>query len=111
MWGIHAGALIAIVACLFLGRWQWARTQETHSAQNAFYAFEWWSFALIALVVWIKTVQDELKPAPHPDAPVAGAPPTTDPASVAAALADAEDDEEMAAYNAYLAHLAANPRD
>jgi hypothetical protein len=108
--GIHAGAVVGMAACVLLGLWQWGRAAVTHSAQNGFYAFEWWSFAVILLVVWVRTVQDELRPAPHPDAPV-GPRVVADPAAVAAAIADAEGDEEMAAYNKYLAYLAAHPRD
>jgi hypothetical protein len=108
--GIHAGAVLGMAVCVLLGLWQWGRAAVTHSAQNGFYAFEWWSFAIILLVVWVRTVQDELRPAPHPDAPL-GPGAVADPASVAAAAADAEGDEEMTAYNEYLAWLAAHPRD
>jgi DNA-binding transcriptional regulator of glucitol operon len=109
MLGIHSAAIVGIAACGLLGRWQWDRAAVTHSAQNGFYALEWWSFAIILAVVWVRTVQDELRPAAHPDAPTAEGQATS--TSAAAAAVDAEADEEMAAYNGYLAWLAANPRD
>ena len=107
--GMHATAVLGMVACVLLGRWQWGRAAVTHSAQNGFYAFEWWSFAVILAVVWVRTVQDELRPAEHPDAPTAEGQSSS--TSAAAAAVDAETDDEMAAYNGYLAWLAANPRD
>ena len=109
MLGVHAGAVLGMLACGLLGRWQWDRAAVTHAAQNGFYAFEWWSFSVILLVVWIRTMQDELRPAPHPDAPTIAT--QASPASAAAAALDAEEDDEMTAYNGYLAWLAAHPRD
>ncbi|MCU1677075.1 MAG: hypothetical protein JWM93_1833 [Frankiales bacterium] len=109
MLGVHAAAIAGMALCVVLGRWQWSRAAVTHSAQNGFYAFEWWSFAVILFVVWIRTMQDEVKPSRHPDAPTAGASvPST---SAEAAALDAQADHEMSAYNAYLQGLAANPRD
>ena len=109
MLGVHAAAVLGMGVCGLLGRWQWDRAAVTHAAQNGFYAFEWWSFAVILLVVWIRTMQDELRPTPHPDAPGVGT--HASPASAAAAALDAEEDEEMTAYNGYLTWLAAHPRD
>ena len=109
MLGVHAMAVSGMALCVVLGRWQWDRAAVTHSAQNGFYAFEWWSFVLILAVVWVRTVQDELTPAEHPEAPTAAGQSLS--TSAASAAADAEGDEEMAAYNRYLAALAANPRD
>ena len=110
MLGVHGAAVVGMALCVLLGRWQWARAAVTHSAQNGFYAFEWWSFAVILFVVWIRTMQDEVRPAPHPDAPQRNG--QTSPAEAAdAAAMDAADDEEMTAYNGYLAWLATHPRD
>jgi hypothetical protein len=110
MLGVHGAAVFGMALCVLLGRWQWGRAAVTHSAQNGFYAFEWWSFAIILFVVWIRTMQDEVRPAPHPDAPSSRDQLSPADAADAAAL-DAADDAEMTAYNGYLAWLAAHPRD
>ena len=83
MLGVHAAAVSGMALCAVLGRWQWARAAVTHSAQNGFYAFEWWSFAVIMFVVWIRTMQDEVRPAPHPDAPPRAGQPSAASPSVA----------------------------
>ncbi len=108
MLGIHVAAVAGMALCGVLGRWQWGRAAVTHSAQNGFYAFEWWSFAIILAVVWVRTVQDELRPQ-DPEARTTPGPSTS--TSAAAAAVDAEADDEMMAYNGYLAWLADNPRD
>lgn len=103
---VHALALVAVGFCAVMGFWQWDRAQDSRSAQNLFYAIEWWAFAAIMAFVWWRTVQDELTPSPHPDAPLG-----EDGRVAAPVTTAAEDDPELQAYNDYLAWLAANPRD
>ena len=106
--------LVVLVASFsFLGRWQWTRAMSsTGGAQNLIYALQWWTFALVVIYGWWRMVRDEL----HPVTPAAILPmydeslppslqrhkplPPTRP----------EEDDELAAYNDYLAWLNANPR-
>lgn len=103
---VHLIAVVGVAVCVALGLWQWSRASQRQSVQSGFYAAEWLSFAVILIVVWVRTMIDELRPKPHPSAAAAPAAPT----SAAAAAVDAQADAEMSAYNAYLAELAANPR-
>lgn len=114
-----------------LGWWQWGRGSRTHDIQNLGYAFQWWSFGILAIGGWIKMLHDELKERDEKTADTTAddlaeelAPvlPTIHQKqrrrAVAVAVAqrssvavhDDGADEELAAYNAYLAWLAANPR-
>ena len=113
MTGVQTCALpISFVACsvvgmLWLGDWQFRRA-EAGNALSWAYTFEWPVFALFAVVFWVKTIIDEARP---PEA--AGEPPPVDipagaarrEASQAGGGKEADEDPELAAYNAYLAKL------
>ena len=117
--GLHA-AMIAIVAgFLALGWWQ-LRRAEGGNALSWGYTFEWPLFAGFVVVFWIKAMRDELHEAqareegPRPAAAPATA--VTLPASLRTPrggagptapgdAADEDEDEELAAYNAYLSRL------
>lgn len=91
-----------------LGRWQLHRGEVTHSFQNYGYAAQWWCFAVFALWFWARTVRDARRPpAPQRAGPVR--PPVLAQAPVRLTAED-EADEEVVAYNAYLARLAGSPR-
>jgi DNA-binding transcriptional regulator of glucitol operon len=138
-WGRHLLGLVLVGAFAFLGRWQWNRAMsDTGSLQNLLYAVEWWVFAALVVGGWVQLVRDELRGtgrnrlrrAAEPgerssessdvrELPAFATPSTTsrpapsrrDPAdSDAGADVDHEADEELAAYNAYLAWLAEHPR-
>lgn len=106
-------ALAFVVAGVFarLGIWQWERAQSvTGRGTNVAYAIEWFIFAgfvFFCLWHWLKdsreTGSEGAAPAPPPPPPL---PHRTTPAPVQVRAADAEDDPELAAYNAYLARLA-----
>jgi len=107
-------ALVLAVAVLFvrLGLWQWHRAAVTHSPQNLGYALQWPAFAVFAVVLWLRTVRDAVRP------PAAGTrrnPPSrtarrpTSQVPVPAPVTD-EEDPELAAYNRYLARLNQAPR-
>ena len=68
----HAFALVATLAMLRLGLWQWHRSEATHSAQNLGYALQWPAFAIFAIVVWFRVCRDAVKGPPEASA---GAPP------------------------------------
>ena len=114
--GWHALMVAAVLGMLALGNWQLQRA-EAGNALSWAYTFEWPVFAGFAIVFWAKTIRDEFRPpvsdrtAPG-DLKLPGGRPaavTVDSAGEAEA-ADDEDDEELAAYNAYLARLTAEAR-
>jgi hypothetical protein len=100
---------------LRLGLWQWHRAQSpTGGIQNYAYAVQWPMFAVFGLVLWVRTLREELHRTgpradrgPHslpPDAPVIRQPGVRIGVPTPAAEIDPED-EEMLAYNARLAML------
>ena len=108
--GWHVFVVAAVAGMLALGNWQLHRAEAGNGLSWA-YTFEWPLFAIFAVVFWVKTVKDEMHP------PQAPAPEDVElPAGAARAAAPAgageqdvpggsEEDEELAAYNAYLARL------
>lgn len=111
----HGFILFAAVGMLWLGDWQLHRAEGGNTLSWA-YTFEWPIFTIFVIVFWAKTIIDEWR---HPGgAPgkraltAAGRPGEADSAGLPAAAhtpadrdADADDDPELAAYNAYLASL------
>jgi hypothetical protein len=105
----HAFVAAIVAGMLALGDWQLHRALAGNALSWA-YTFEWPLFAIFGVVFWVKTILDEVRPpATRPAGPEvmlpSGAP--QPPVSMAAAAAgpDGEEDEELAAYNAYLARL------
>jgi hypothetical protein len=112
----HVLALVAIAGCLGLGWWQFSRASGGNTLSWG-YTFEWPVFAGFFAFLWWREVQLVRHP-PQPPAEEAadeperlpGAPVTVGrPVRVAVQAPDAEDDPELAAYNEYLAWLAAHP--
>lgn len=124
---LHVVVVAAGVTMVLLGRWQWHVAHVHHgSIQNYSYAFQWWAFTAFAVFMWLRLVHDA---APPPTAArsatdeagverqVAEATPTApEPAEVpyrryvmpsSATSPPVAADAEHAAYNAYLARLAA----
>jgi len=92
---------LALLFCR-LGWWQWDRARSaTGGVQNIIYALQWPSFAVFGLVMWWKTVRDEVHPAAR------SAVRRDQPPPVYTARPDEPEDEELAAYNRYLAWLGA----
>jgi hypothetical protein len=110
----HAFAVVAFWGMFWLGDWQLHRALAGNGLSWA-YTFEWPIFAIMGAIFWGKTIRDEFRirggevtPAPPPDLPAgAAAPPgvTTMAGSTPDAGAEEPEDEELAAYNAYLARL------
>ena len=96
--------LVLVPAFLALGWWQVTRALGGNSLSWA-YAFEWPLFAVYLVYMWRRLSRER---APHDstaadtgaDASCAGEHPDGDPSP-----AEAEEDEELAAYNRYLASL------
>jgi hypothetical protein len=107
--GWHAFTVLAVLGMLWLGDWQFHRA-ESGNALSWAYTFEWPVFAVFGVVFWAKTIRDELKPPADPgeaedvDLPP-GAVRAAQPGGQDRPPAEAEDDPELAAYNAYLARL------
>ena len=113
----HLVLVAAILVMLRLGLWQWHRANSPSGGiQNYAYAFQWPLFAVFALVVYIKTLREELHR--EPGSPRGTRHQALDPAKsgvryaggvrvgVSAPSVDIdEDDAEMQAYNARLAAL------
>jgi hypothetical protein len=115
--GWHLLMVVSFWGMLWLGDWQFHRALSGNALSWA-YTFEWPLFAGFAVVFWAKTIRDEFRirrgEIADPRAQVAELPlgMGTAQASVIAAQGDAaEEDEELSAYNAYLARLNAEVKD
>jgi hypothetical protein len=109
----HLLIVVLVIGMLWLGDWQLHRALSGNGLSWA-YTFEWPIFAIFAVVFWAKTVRDEFRPSvtgvPEDVALPAGALPAGAAAPGGRPGAEpegepAEDDAELAAYNAYLARL------
>ena len=111
----HAVALTLVVAFLMLGWWQVTRAAGGNMLSYA-YAVEWPLFAGFVVFVWVKEVR-RARAATGGGAGRSGAPTWTDaepPPLRSTRRARVgpgweSDDDQLAAYNRYLAWLAANP--
>jgi DNA-binding transcriptional regulator of glucitol operon len=127
---MHVTLLVVVPTFAGLFWWQVQRVRQGNTLSWA-YVFEWPFFAAYAVYMWWKLVHDQAMPAeaeradggatPETEAVKtgAGASIVTTPTAATAAGTDAdrgpvshqdEDDEEMAAYNRYLAELDASGR-
>jgi hypothetical protein len=111
--GWHLAMVLVVAGMLALGYWQLRRAEQGNALSWA-YTFEWPIFAVFAVVFWAKTIRDEFSP---PDTGTASDGPEfavgARPAGPAGRDDDQEadqaepEDEDLAAYNAYLARLQA----
>ena len=118
--GWHLLMVVSFWGMLWLGDWQFHRALSGNALSWA-YTFEWPLFAGFAVVFWAKTIRDEFRirrgEIADPRAVAAQLPAGMGiaQASVVAGLDDAgdggEEDEELSAYNAYLARLNAEVKD
>lgn len=129
--GLHAAMVVTFAGFLVLGWWQFHRA-EGGNALSWGYTFEWPLFAGFVVVFWVKMMRDELREARDRAAAMlaagaeagsgaeadggTAAEPLTLPAGArarrqpgtgvdGAQVPGDEPDEELAAYNAYLARL------
>lgn len=112
--GWHALMVVAVLGMLALGDWQLHRALSGNALSWA-YTFEWPIFAGFAFVFWAKTIRDEFRPPAPRESPegvslpagAGHAPPRPGDGDGDGAGPEArgEADEELAAYNAYLARL------
>jgi DNA-binding transcriptional regulator of glucitol operon len=109
--------LVMLCCVLFirLGRWQWDRAESpTGGWQNFGYALQWPLFAVVLAAAWVRFLwlerqanarvpEDEPDPAPELTAPVPRRP-------APSPIPEDDPDDELAAYNAFLARLAEQDR-
>jgi len=109
----HLLMVVSFWGMLWLGDWQLHRALAGNGLSWA-YTFEWPLFAGFAVVFWAKTIKDEFRVKRYGPSESAGdalpgqddLPISVRPVQVSAgAAAGDEDDEELSAYNAYLARL------
>jgi hypothetical protein len=125
----HLFAVVAVAGMIWLGDWQFRRAVAGNTLSWA-YTFEWPIFAIFGVVFWVKTIRDELHPAPNrgsqatdialpgrSDAAGTGQPESGQTASGQTMSGQpgeaghgdgsepAEADQELAEYNAYLSRL------
>jgi hypothetical protein len=111
--GWHLLMVVSFWGMLWLGDWQLHRALGGNGLSWA-YTFEWPLFAAFAVVFWAKTIKDEFRirrgetagsadpAADEDDLPVSV---RAVQASVASPGREEDEDEELSAYNAYLARL------
>jgi hypothetical protein len=111
--GWHALMVLVVLGMLALGEWQFHRAESGNSLSWA-YTFEWPIFAVFVIVFWAKTIKDEFRPPAAAEGLDSVALPagrdgvaTAGPGELSVTGAPDEDDDELAAYNAYLARLTA----
>jgi DNA-binding transcriptional regulator of glucitol operon len=112
----HLLVIAMVVTMILLGRWQLHVSEHKHfSVQNFGYAIQWWLFSCFALFLWWRVLRDAARqrtaaaspashvaePAPEADEPVAYR------RYVMPTAQQQSDDPVRAAYNDYLARLAA----
>ena len=111
-----AGHVLVAAGCgLFLGlaRWQWDRAHSiTGDWQNLGYALQWPLFAVFLAAAWARFLWLEQHRDPAADLSSGASAPAPRPRPTSAARPTPEDDpdDELAAYNAYLAQLAEQDR-
>jgi DNA-binding transcriptional regulator of glucitol operon len=110
--GWHLLMVVSFWGMLWLGDWQLHRALSGNALSWA-YTFEWPLFAGFAVVFWAKTIRDEfrIRRGEMPD-PKAVAESEDLPAGIPApvqgvqgSVPGEDEDEELSAYNAYLARL------
>jgi len=106
---VVAVSVLSLVACCGLAYWQWQRFESANGTfQNLGYVLQWPLFGIApAYMFWRMRKLAQQQPA---EAPPAVEPPPPPPARPRPAAVDDEDDE-LTAYNRYLASLnAQEPR-
>ena len=91
--------LAAAAGMLRLGKWQLGRGETTHSLQNYAYAVEWVLFAAFAVFCFYKLAYDADREPDESEQQVDVVLPPPRP------QVEEPQDDELAAYNAYLAEL------
>ena len=117
---LHLVTVALVVTMVLLGRWQLTVSERKHfDLQNFGYAFQWWAFSAFVLVMWARVLRDARRKGPQATTAPAGAEPEPTPQAPVAyrryvmpqrSNASESVDPERAAYNEYLAGLAARDK-
>jgi DNA-binding transcriptional regulator of glucitol operon len=107
---VHVAVVVVVAVFLRLGWWQVTRAADGNLLSYG-YALQWPAFAVFVVYVWIKEMRRAVQAPPQPSEPV---PPPTVSAPRARTVHtgpayEDSDDEELVAYNRYLAWLNAHP--
>ena len=106
---VHLAVVVIVIVFLRLGWWQVTRAADGNLLSFG-YALQWPAFAAFVVFVWIKEMQRARRGAASPPEPAAPADRPTRARTVHAGPAyEDQGDEELAAYNRYLAWLNAHP--
>lgn len=115
---LHVFVFAAVYVMLRLGLWQWHRAESASGGiQNFAYAFQWPLFAVFAIVLWIRTMYEDLHRLPTGDSSelppqqrvdadiIRGGGVVIGVSTPTPEAVDAEDDPEVAEWNARFAAL------
>jgi DNA-binding transcriptional regulator of glucitol operon len=105
---LHVITVAVVVTMVLLGRWQLNVSNSKHfSLQNFGYAIQWWLFSVCTVVFWGRLMRDQSRrdEMPEPELPVDQ--PVAYRRYVMPTAKDEPADPVHAAYNDYLAALAA----
>ena len=103
---VHTTTIVLVVVFLRLGWWQVNRAEAGNTLSYG-YAFQWPAFAVFVVYVWFKEVRSALRDGSRPFTVPRVEKPAPQPHEGPAY--DDSDDEQLAAYNRYLAWLNAHP--
>ena len=108
--GWHVLMVLSVWGMLWLGDWQLHRALSGNGLSWA-YTFEWPLFAAFVVWMWVRAVRDHLSQERGEDPYAERRPPPIKAIKAVnrPVLAGDDDDPQLAAYNEYLAWLAANP--
>jgi DNA-binding transcriptional regulator of glucitol operon len=113
-WVGHVLVIWFCAVFVWLGRWQWDRAQSpTGDWQNLGYALQWPLFAVVLVAAWTRFLWLEQHRGPEAESPEAEtleAPPPVPRRPAYPPIREDDPDDELAAYNAYLARLAEQDR-
>jgi hypothetical protein len=105
---VHAGVVILVIAFLALGYWQLGRAANGNLLSFG-YAVEWPAFAAFVIYVWVKEMRKALRSDAVASTDTIARPAAPPRRARTGAAYDDSGDEELAAYNRYLAWLNAHP--
>jgi DNA-binding transcriptional regulator of glucitol operon len=109
----HLFTVASVITMILLGRWQLHVSERKHfNIQNFGYSIQWWAFAAFALFFWGRLLRDNARRLEQRDAPASAEPVAAEEPPVAyrryvMPTAQQASDPVHAAYNDYLAGLAA----
>jgi len=107
---VHIAVVVLVVVFLRLGWWQVTRAADGNLLSFG-YALQWPAFAVFVIFVWIKEIRGVVRRSagPTPETPEPAALPRPARTPHTGPAYEDSGDEDLAAYNRYLAWLNAHP--